>query len=181
MITDNYIKMCEQAKMIQELWRNPFRAKYGDMYWKGDKYLMIPSACELCIVSNFIPEDEIWLPTQEQLQEILGNPLVNLDGTLRRLATMFLISNDYISWNEFWLMVVMHEKYNKVWTGDKWEGGKGMSIEQFEEDKKAFLEFEATFKAQITKLTNRIKALEQKDSYYPTEEEIPYIKVGLTD
>ena len=30
-------------------------------------------------------------------------------------------------------------------------------------------------------LRKRVKALEQKDSYYPTKEEIPYIKVGGTD
>ena len=35
--------------------------------------------------------------------------------------------------------------------------------------------------AMIRALEKRIKALEQKDSYYPNKEEIPYIKVGGTD
>ena len=136
MITENFIKMCGHAGEIQELWRNPFRAKYGDMYWKGDKYLMIPSACELCIVSNFIPEDEIWLPTQEQLQEMLHNYYQNNNSNAKGLEWGDSI-NEYMlnqllnfekdnreivyDLNSLWLAFVMHELYNKIWTGEKWE------------------------------------------------------------
>ena len=59
-----------------------------------------------------------------------------------------------------------------------------MNVEEFEKGKKEFLKFESIFKsqqAQIADLTKRVKALEQKDSYYPTKAEIPHIKVGGTD
>ena len=121
MITENYIKMCEQAEEIQKVWRKPFKNYLGDLFWKGKEYLMIPEACSFVTEIMFEPDDNcIWLPTQEQLQEIIGNQFVSLDGKISRLATIFLISNDQISWNEFWLMYVMHEKYNKFWTGEKW-------------------------------------------------------------
>ena len=59
-----------------------------------------------------------------------------------------------------------------------------MNVEEFEEGKKAFLELESIYKAQQAQIANiikRVKKLEQKDSYYPTKEEIPHIKVGGTD
>jgi len=145
MITDNYIKikMCEQAEEIQEVWRNPFRNKFGDLYWRGNKYLMIPEACILNTDSHFIPEEEVWLPTQEQLQEMV------LPIFLKRYSTTHALRNDssfiyrmiiekfqrwinrsspsfdeymamFNSMNELWLAFVMHEKYNKIWTGEKW-------------------------------------------------------------
>ena len=49
-----------------------------------------------------------------------------------------------------------------------------MNIEQLEEMVKSQ-------SYQLANLRKRIKALEQKDSYYPTKEEIPHIKVGGTD
>ena len=104
MITENYIKMCEQAEEIQKVWRKPFKNYLGDLFWKGKEYLMIPEACSFVTEIMFEPDDNcIWLPTQEQLQEIIGNQFVSLDGKISRLATIFLISNDQISWNEFWL------------------------------------------------------------------------------
>jgi len=64
----------------------------------------------------------IYLPTQERLQEMIGKQLVKLDGEISRMANMFFISNNnQILWNEFWLIYVMHEKYHKIWTGEKWE------------------------------------------------------------
>ena len=37
------------------------------------------------------------------------------------------------------------------------------------------------FKKQIETLSKKVKKLEQKDSYYPTEEEVRDFKVGGTD
>ena len=125
MITENYIKMCEQAKEIQDKWRNPFRNKFGDTYWRGKKYLQISEACVLNIVSHLKVENEIWLPTQEQLWEMVSCNWHDVfckflwwhwndDKNSEEFKSMFT------SMNEVWIAFVMKEKYNKIWTGSKW-------------------------------------------------------------
>ena len=52
-----------------------------------------------------------------------------------------------------------------------------MTIEQLDDE---LVEVLKPLISVIKDLTNRVKALEQKDSYYPTKEEIPHIKVGGT-
>ena len=72
MITKNYIKMCEKAKGIQKLWERPFKNYVGDLYWRGKKYLQIPEACAVVTEIMFVPKkNNIWLPTQEQLWNML--------------------------------------------------------------------------------------------------------------
>lgn len=137
MITKNYIKICEKARRIQEKWRVPFRDRVGDLCWRGKKYLLIPEACIFITDSKFFPTDEVWLPTQEQLQEIV------LPIFLKRFSTTHALRNDssfiyrmiiekfqrwingsspsfdeymamFSSMNELWLAFVMKEKYNKI-------------------------------------------------------------------
>ena len=127
MITDNYIKMCEKAKEIQEKWRNRlFRNYLGNWYWKGKKYLQIREACHIVISTIFIPKKEhIWLPTQEQLQEMVFNKSVGVQ-TITTEIEMFskcdigCVFSIFGNMNELWLAFVMYGKYNKIWTGEKW-------------------------------------------------------------
>jgi hypothetical protein len=138
MITENYIKMCEDED-LQELWepcegswvkRIDFKKPYV-LDYDADRTICYAFDCNWIKQVNPNPEilkwyDQrgenyvLWLPTQEQLQEILDNQLVSLDGEISRMATIFLISNDQISWNEFWLMYVMYKKWNKLWNGEEW-------------------------------------------------------------
>ena len=79
-------------------------------------------------------EDAIWLPRQDQLQEMLGG----YEETLALLMNYFgdpcdslgnrdglSINNDYFnrftSMEQLWLAFYMKEKYNKVWDGKNWE------------------------------------------------------------
>ena len=72
MITDNYIKLCEQADEIQKEWK----PKYGDLtLWKDIKGREIPTYITDRNLNDFWIESckryEIYLPTQEQLQEMV--------------------------------------------------------------------------------------------------------------
>ena len=127
MITENFIKQCEQAEEIQEKWRNPFINKFGDFYWRGKKYLMIPEACILNTDSHFIPEEEVFLPTLEQLFEMAEFKYIF--HFLISLQTYYI--NRVVEKDEFFPLVrevkelllsfIMYKKYNKIWTGEKWE------------------------------------------------------------
>jgi len=121
MITDNYIKMCEQAGEIQKEWKQ----ENGDLvFWKITKSIKI-------VTDHFFAEsfkDFVWLPTQEQLQEMTEGRFHiwgNLNSLTMTASTAdrdtHQICRNVDSMNELWLMYVMKEKYNKSWTGDKWE------------------------------------------------------------
>lgn len=125
MITKNYIKMCEKAEEIQKEWKFD---QEKDNYVKNTKGLRLLT----------------WLPTQEQLQEII------LPIFIRRYSTTHALRNDssfiyrmiiekfqrwinrsspsfdeymamFNSMNELWLAFVMKEKYKKTWDGKKWK------------------------------------------------------------
>jgi len=141
MITDNFIRMCEQAEEIQDQWRQPFKSYIGDLYWQGEEYLMIPEAC-ICVTEiMFQPKDEhIWLPTQEQLQEMLFLKSSIFDGYSNVISMVYQfhlwLNEKFYGYymhkpypkgnilNELWLSFVMKEKYNKIWTSEKWVRAK---------------------------------------------------------
>lgn len=122
MITELFIKQCEQAEEIQKLWKT----ENGDwVYWKVTKSIKI-------ITDHFFTEsfkDFIWLPTQEQLQEILKDVSFHIWGDFDHLYITSAVDyhrrnayqiNDVNSMNELWLAFVMHECYNKVWLKGRW-------------------------------------------------------------
>ena len=137
MITELFIKQCEKAEEIQERWRHPFKNYIGDLYWKGKKYLMIPEACIFVTEIMFKPDDDhIYLPTQEQLQEIIlpvlkkkYNKYYDLVKKDRQANWIFRICNCFLNehseiysnnMNELWLAFIMYQLYNKRWTGKDW-------------------------------------------------------------
>jgi len=139
MITENYIKMCEQAEEIQKVWRKSFKNYLGDLFWKGKEYLMIPEACSFVTEIMFEPDDDyIWLPTQEQLWKEVwdiseASPAIAFTfGITKCLTVIALCVGKYIdgegyekiysggSINECLLQFIYKEKYHKFWTGEKW-------------------------------------------------------------
>ncbi len=76
MITENYIKMCEMVEGIQELWK----PENGDwVFWKITNSIKI-------ITDHFETpnlEDFIWLPTLEQLQEMM--PVNNVTSLVKHI------------------------------------------------------------------------------------------------
>ncbi len=125
MITDNYIKMCEKAKEIQ-CERILGRYNFGDLYYlesvfrHGGKFRYIGSYDGYENDREFI-EISTWLPTQEQLQEMVDVGLTRYEYWIRELYH-FVLNYPFepASMNELWLSFVMKEKYHKVWDGEDW-------------------------------------------------------------
>ena len=104
-ITKRYMIMCEKAKEIQEEW--------------GGRYCSLSDSC-------------VWVPTQEELQEMAGLDEVNLTYFIIDALPKFIIE-DVMEWDEkecpftsieeVWLAFVMRVLYNKAWNDEKkeWE------------------------------------------------------------
>ena len=132
MVTQNYIKMCEKNEDLQEAWKPK----------KGDFYAVIVHGKPTDIIDiyingfpllpqRFVPLSAlyIWLPTQEQLQEMVKPTLEVDDFGLVEEFFDFVYGEDnqpnqidspIKSMEQFWLAFVMKEKYNKIWNGEKW-------------------------------------------------------------
>lgn len=90
----------------------------------GKPDIAFGGACE----RNLKEDKVIWLPRQDQLQEIYLNDMP--DGTYRKIATLAEEFHDYHethgypsyagSMEQLWLAFVMKEKYNKTWNGESW-------------------------------------------------------------
>ena len=143
MITDNYIKikMCEQAEEIQKDWK----PKAGDyVQLNKNKQIYLVSSVEkskdkkkVVFYTNIINGNDSWcyleffkdnfvyLPTQEQLQEMSGIPWWRFDKRCDGVRCCLLedpLNNIEIrTKEEAGICVVMEKKYNKIWTGEKWE------------------------------------------------------------
>jgi hypothetical protein len=125
MITENYIKMCEKAEEIQKAWK----PELADWFYSKE-------IDDSVLILGFTKESRkeirkgIWLPTQEQLQEMmiptLGDDFLGCAPlVLNRKLEESLFSNGIYNWGtsyqELWLAFVIKEKYNKVWDGEKWK------------------------------------------------------------
>jgi len=105
MITDNYIKMCEQAEEIQKAWK----PKYGDeftgiaMIETGESELegnvFVISYCEDSWYSVYPkgmneglddgkPNGAFWLPTVEQLFEMVGDYKAQINRVFLSIMVM---------------------------------------------------------------------------------------------
>ena len=153
MITKDYIKQCEQAKQLQKKWKpkvgdyvwrkyNFFGEEIDSQIWSKDnmeEIIILTYASDIDGYFSATKDGEtrifnshneahkktcIWLPTQEQLQEMIKtDPWHNLLADFffwHLYVDVFKID----SYNELWLAFVMKEKYNKIWTGEKWEAIK---------------------------------------------------------
>jgi len=145
MITENYIKMCEQAEEIQALcsWEFSDRVATKVQLVPNAKYIPFIVGSNIYRVFLNIGYDMdkdvakdlcIWLPTQEQLQNILLYYYqCNTDIKGLKLGdsiNLFMIKrfSDFANknreivydFNFLWLAFVMCEKYNKSWIGEKW-------------------------------------------------------------
>jgi len=138
-MSKKYIRMCKKAKEIQDKWM----PQLGDFYWPK-RCLMIPEAvrviCSDPLRYGFFRREEIvWLPRQDQLQEIFYET-TQLDYEAIVDAYDFiehnLVSPAYVdqftSLEQYWLAYVMSWKYKKFWDDDIgwWRDIKWLKIEQ---------------------------------------------------
>ena len=89
------------------------------------------------ITAHYKPENHLWLPRQDQLQEMVDVTVWDLDLpkpiALVEWINSVLFHNfpdgstatntyyeQFASMEQLWLAFVMKEKYHQVWNGDKW-------------------------------------------------------------
>lgn len=63
----------------------------------------------------------IWLPRQDQLQDMMKEGIENTWGLFSRFYKWFSTKFSCITWSfeQLWLAFVIKEKYNKVWDSEK--------------------------------------------------------------
>ena len=158
--TETYIKMCSKAEEIQGQWQ----PQIGD-YVGGEWFIDNDDTIGLCykgIIKRLNPEGKsdcvdtggnifwcikshIWLPRQDQLQEMVDEEDKTLVGSYEGvlldrfvhfcyLITAKDIDSGFVhekwekkrvvascrSMEQLWLAFVRSEKYNKVWDGENW-------------------------------------------------------------
>jgi hypothetical protein len=116
-------RMYEKAIEIQQSYRS--RIPAGDDIFVGKMYHGIELFGHLTPTNVPVTDDYIWLPRQEQLQEmVFEKSAVSLacrfkDFIVRPLfdkTTPYKFTPDY-SMEQLWLAFVMYTKYEKVWNG----------------------------------------------------------------
>ena len=134
--SETYIKMCDCVE-IQEGWE----IKYGDWFtvcWtEGGLHIdgdwIQPSLTDETTLEKFdggyeydmdtLPKPYIWLPRQDQLQEMVGFGGDLIGGQVLLLMEYVRSLDDkyqFISWEQLWLAFVMKEKFGKVRNGSEW-------------------------------------------------------------
>jgi len=131
-----YIEMCRKAVEVQELC--PFQE--GDFILNTSS--ISPPEGFLFINYRHQPDPDkpdwellykpdqkkafnIWLPRQDQLQDMVKDDFPDL-GSILDHVRRFWINNtlyypvDFKSMEQLWLAFVMHEKYGKKWDGEDW-------------------------------------------------------------
>lgn len=124
-----YIKMCD-CQEIQKL--SPRKRYTTDLYSLDGEISTYDQYRQDEVYYN-----AIWLPRQDQLQEMLNYGMtelvcglfifykdnntfeINLDGYPRSFTSM----------EQLWLAFVMKERFNKTWDGEKWT----LNIQQIQE------------------------------------------------
>lgn len=125
MITKNFINQCEQAEEIQKAWKPKTRdliQRKQTVLKNKQIYLITNIDREIVFYINIKDGEESWchkdnfkdeflyLPTLEQLFEMIQK-------YKRNEAFFFDFKLDM---KESLLKEIMKEKYNKIWTGEKW-------------------------------------------------------------
>ena len=132
--SETYIKMCD-CEEIQAL-RSDDKFDDGDWFYDREDDTVNP------IISSWwyhrqtpitevmggeiqISDNAIWLPRQDQLQEMLATKKIPI-LSVAWVGYLACLLNSNIglyatSMEQLWLAFVMKEKYNKIWDGKKWK------------------------------------------------------------
>ncbi len=129
-----YIEMCRRATEIQQAWEHTM----GDWFFRpgvpdslivacGENHTNDENKPAMALPvawPSIFPEDDLWLPRQDQLQEMVEN-------TGRVAKPQFYLVDDihnfYFDGNQgldtmeqLWLAAVMDWKFGKQWNGADW-------------------------------------------------------------
>lgn len=127
-ISIKYIKMCEAAQEIQELrcWDEDGNNFQDNDFFYGKE----PSGDCDNVIFESMPDFEdsnvkVWLPRQDQLQEMLKLDCKPWDFVryfykkMEGKITQYYLQFD--SMEQLWLAYIMQKKYNKIWNEEKQE------------------------------------------------------------
>ena len=129
MLTEQYMKQCERAEEIQAL-KVPYLSEHGNFFADGavgrGTWLI---SCDICFDLTKDPDRFIWLPSQAQLQEMVGiatvrqflNWIIRLHININDTSPLLVFGQDWPV-ESIWLSFVMKEKYGKLWDGEGWVG-----------------------------------------------------------
>ena len=111
-----YIKMSEKAE--EDDLNRRYNWEMGDYWWDGYQIHINPKADFPHLSSTAAPRP-IWLPRQDQLQEMVGGNLhyliIDFFDWVRHENSVL-----YTSMEQLWLAFVMKALYSKVWDGTEW-------------------------------------------------------------
>ena len=123
-----YIKMCKEAKEIQEIYQNTFKKEDNEVNNILEGWYVYNGKNVILLHNNefFISDlkDElkkyIWLPRQDQLQAIITTNKY-FRFSLIELFYHFANKNvpKFTSMEQLWLAYVMYIKYKKIWDNEK--------------------------------------------------------------
>jgi hypothetical protein len=119
-ISKIYIKMCDCSE-IQGFARNNIFNK-GQEWWVNKKNRDVWIDHD----GNFSIRAEIWLPRQDQIQEMMEYKF-NLFGLIYSLYEFGeSIRNPaepypFKTLEQLWFAFYMHEKHEKIWNGERWQ------------------------------------------------------------
>lgn len=130
-VSQSYINMCNKAKEIQEIAVKP----NGDPD-QGEYFHCL--SCKNRLQEDDGPHgnyyfchcdgDSIWLPRQDQLQEMVYNP-INVNAVAAMFEEVSEFGNTFLlkspqrtpqSAEQLWLCWIMAEKHKKQWNGKDW-------------------------------------------------------------
>lgn len=124
---DNYTRMCQQAKWLQDGWK----PKVGDLTNEGiiietfyfDNYKIDNGKKKWSIYK----ENLIFLPSQRQLQDMLPKGILSIsaiDFCYSRISAAgtkeYYYYHQFRTMEQLWLAFVMWELRSKTWNGEKW-------------------------------------------------------------
>lgn len=143
-----YIEMCQKAQEIQNYYKEKlfgdpsfFAFQCTEYFCKQcySQFYNNESFCSSCggkilekitwEISDDWDEKTIWLPRQDQLQEITGHSTGMskhlwfadwIDENFTHYTKQEAIIIDDTSLEQFWLMYIMEKKFSKAWDGKNW-------------------------------------------------------------
>ena len=129
--TEKWVRMCERTEEIQVI-GTAKATELDDWYYE--------KTTQLFSIGTFTNEYDIWLPRQDQLQDMLTgthltNPynligflwnILNEDETCPDEEPCEECIKEAMYWRSFesleqlWLAFIMNEKYSKIWNENDW-------------------------------------------------------------
>ena len=120
-VTPEYVKMCEKSEEIQRYSHSGVFLYTEKEYWAQPRYGQF--IVDYSLGRDGRPYDAIWLPRQDQLQDMVKEDAI----TQVHKLWGWILTYNYVplglpqpSMEQLWLAFAMKEKYDKVWNGEEW-------------------------------------------------------------